>query len=392
MSGNKNNSSCRTLDPHIVGCIRLARALELRPRAYKKFVREVESSAEFEMLHPFLHITQIDRDSHTGKKWPEQGQVIPVAWFEQHSVFHFTSEAFSRIYHIDKDYPVQSATSQITGVLMRLRVINSRNQLTSALLHVLGSAQKEFLDTGDSLLRRKQSLADVASVINSETHCPVIADSSRLSRLMRHLSFGMGNGKVISAKTLCPSPKDLHRGYVDEIIRMERIQTMQRSDVGIFSDESICRAVHDRFGAVLSRRTVANIRHELGISNSRKRGRNSGYMGIAHGFTPLQPLLRQVVQVTAPPVSGVYELHVRHSPPGPDRVIYIGSAGDLRKRLMDHLRCAGTNSCLANHVSSNRVWFRHRPVAQHWRDLERDIYHAFKNSFGDQPVCNRMSP
>lgn len=392
MSGNKNNSFGRALDPHLLGCIRLARALELRPRAYRQFVHDVESSAEFETLHPFIRITQIGSDSSASKIWPERRLATPIAWFDQHSAFHFTSEAFSQIYHIDKDYPAQSATAQIARVLMRLRVINSRNQLTSALLHVLGRVQKEFLNTGDSLLRHKLSLTDIASVINSETHCPVIADSSRLSRLMRHLSFGMGNGEVVSAKTLCPSPRDLHRGYVDEIIRMERIQAMQGSNVEIFSDEGICRAVHDRFGAVLSRRTVANIRHDLGISCSRKRGENSGYMGIAHGFTPLQPLLRQVVRVTAPPVSGVYELHVRHSPPGPDRVIYIGSAGDLRKRLMDHLRCAGTNPCLANHVSSNRVWFRHRPVAQHWRDLERDIYRAFKNSFGDQPVCNRMSP
>ncbi len=38
-------------------------------------------------------------------------------------------------------------------------------------------------------------------------------------------------------------------------------------------------------------------------------------------------------------------------PPGPHRVVYIGSAGDLRKRLGDHLRGSSDNPLLYRHIA-----------------------------------------
>ncbi|WP_172600321.1 hypothetical protein [Sulfurivermis fontis] len=320
-----------------------------------------------------------------------RGRALPVAWSDGAAAFQFTSAFYTRHYGFQTEV-LTSLDPSAAGLLQQMRAINSRNLLTVSLLRTLGRLQRAFLETRDPLTLNALALDELAVGINADPRCPIMADASRLSRLMRHLALGLADGEVVMASALCPRPRELHRRYVDSVVRTEQTALLEHVGTSALSDDAIAMAVLERFGMALSRRTVANVRRDLGIPCSRQRGANDGYLGATHGFSPLHPLAREVVHTAAPTVGGVYELHAR----GPDArragVIYIGSAGDLRKRLMDHLRGAGTNTCLAAHIADGRVWFRYRQVVHRWRETERQVYRAFRESFGDRPACNRMSP
>lgn len=391
MSGKNNENPLHALDPHRVGCIRLARVLEMRPRAFERMVREMEASPAFLAVRPYVHVGQVvdstlDADGQAGR-----GRALPVARFDKTAAFRYTSAFFTRHYDFEAE-ALSGFAPPAMSFLQQLRTINSRNLLTAGMLRALGRLQRDFLETCDPLALNTLVLGELADCINADRLCPITADASRLSRLMRYLALGMPDGLEILAPSLCPRPRELHRRYVDRVVRTEQAGLVQHADRVVLSDEAIAQKVLEHYGVALSRRTVANIRCELGIPCSRRRGENDGYMGATHGFSSLQPLSREVVRTAAPAVGGVYELHARAPDARQAGAIYIGSAGDLRKRLMDHLRGAGTNTCLAAHVADGRVWFRYRHVANRWRETERQVYRAFRETFGDRPACNRMSP
>lgn len=391
MPGKNNKNLRHALDPHRVGCIRLARVLEMRPRAFERMVREMEASPTFLAVRPYVHVglvvdATLDADGNSGR-----GRVLPVARYDDAATFRYTSAFFTRHYDFEAEELAKLAPPA-TSFLQQLRAVNSRNLLTAGMLRALGRLQQDFLKSCDPLALNALALGELADCINADRCCPVTADASRLSRLMRHLSLVLGNGQEISASALCPRSRELHRRYVDHVIRDEQAGLVQHATTVALSDEAIAQKVLEHFDVALSRRTVVNIRRELGIPCSRRRGANDGYMGATHGFSSLQPLSREVVRSAAPSVGGVYELHAHAPDARRAGTIYIGSAGDLRKRLLDHLRGAGTNTCLAADVTDGQVWFRYRHVAHRWRETERLVYRAFRETFGDRPACNRMSP
>lgn len=79
-------------------------------------------------------------------------------------------------------------------------------------------------------------------------------------------------------------------------------------------------------------------------------------------------------------------------PAGPHSVVYIGSAGDLRKRLGDHLRGGSGNALLYRHIADGAARVRFRLISAGWRWAERELYRVFCETFGAPPLCNRMSP
>ena len=80
------------------------------------------------------------------------------------------------------------------------------------------------------------------------------------------------------------------------------------------------------------------------------------------------------------------------APPGPHSIVYIGSTGDLRKRLGDHLRGSSDNVLLYHHLADGAARVRFRLISEGWRWAERDLYRVFCETFGMPPLCNRMSP
>ena len=170
------------------------------------------------------------------------------------------------------------------------------------------------------------------------------------------------------------------------------------------TDGAIAAILDREYGIRLSQRTVVNIRHDLAIPDYKSRSQRTDYLAATEGFSTLVPLTSQALRIVVPTHPGVYEIRAgiascpggeeaewseKNVPLGLHRVVYIGPAGDLRKRLADHLRGSSGIALLYRHGAA-RVRFR--LISDGWRLVERDLYRVFCETFGAPPPCNRMSP
>ncbi len=309
-------------------------------------------------------------------------------------VFHYASPAFDCEYLFDEAALARLLKRddlELTRLVSRLRLVNTRNRLTHALVHALIEVQREYVLTGDPLRRKPLSQAALSARIRASGACPVDADPSRISRLLRRIAARLPNGEVVRLRDLCPKARDLHSHYVSQVIKQERVKMVEDRILVPMTDREIAAAVQRNFGARLLPRTAAYIRQDLGIPGARERERRSEYLTMTVEFSPVLPLTAEALREHVPPEPGVYELRSLKASPGMCPIIYMGSARDLRKRLSDHLRGYSGNPLLQAHVEGG-VRFRYRPLVAGWREAERALYRAFLATFGAPPLCNRMSP
>ncbi len=297
----------------------------------------------------------------------------------------------------------QALPKELTATLHRLRLINSRNRLTHALIEALLDIQAPYLISGDPLMRVPLPQAHLSRRLVARGDLPMVADAGRLSRLIRGLSFKMTDGRTLPLNVLFPNERQLHCLRVDALIKGEKTQIREGQLARPLSDDAIAALLESQYGVVLSRRSVAAIRHQLAIPDWHRRGDRKDYLVATEGFSPLLPLTPQALSTGVPPHPGVYEIRSTASredvgapdnAAAPDRtqVLYIGSTRDLRKRLSDHLRGNSGNPLLSRHIAEGVARVRFRPVSENWRSVERELYRVFCETFGAPPLANRMRP
>ncbi len=191
-----------------------------------------------------------------------------------------------------------------------------------------------------------------------------------------------GGGETVPLRALCPTTREVHRHYVTEIVRRERLHLVEAVAPDPLTDRDIAEAVRREFGVRLSVRTVAYIRHDLGIPAQRERRRRAGYLTATAGFSPLFPLTPEVLRKQLPPRAGVYEIRCPVAERRGYAIVSLGSARNLSKRLTDHLRGYGSNPRLRELLQAGDAWFRYRLVEENWRDVQRAVYAAFCATFG----------
>ena len=385
----------KRLAADLLGKIVLARFLEIPLRAFDQLVKKAEQSPQFGALKSALTVRQL----------PGVQQVLPEA---QHALGHavladddvtffYHSESYGREYLFDDEALAgilsRSANSmELARLVRRLRLINTRNRITCAIVRKLIEAQVDYVRCANPLALRPFSQAQVSASLRAEAGIEVIVDEGRISRLIRKLSVILPGGKEVDLRSLCPKPRQLHCYFVAHVIQAECALMIEGMIHAPLKDGEIAAEVGKRFAATLSRRSVAYIRHDLGIPDYRGRGHKGDYLTATTGFSSLLPLTRQSVLAGAPPGPGVYEIRAQDVQTGVCSVVYIGSAGNLRKRLGDHLRGSSDNALLYRHIAVGTARVRFRLVGEGWRWVERELYRVFCETFGAPPLANRMSP
>jgi RNA polymerase sigma-54 factor len=319
--------------------------------------------------------------------------------------FTYRHAAFAREYRFDETMIGElRASGAIAGdqvaLLHRLRLINSRNRLTHAVMNSLLVAQRDFLATGDPLALVPLPQAHLSRCINERAGLPLVADAGRISRLVRSLAITMPDGKALPLTRLFPSERQLHCHRLDLLLKNEKQLLLAGEIARPWSDAQLAALLAQRHGTRLSRRSIAAIRHQLAVPDSRRRAALADYRTATEGFSALLPLTPSTLTVHVPCRAGVYEIRApiaaenRCPADAVERlpVVYIGSTQDLRKRLADHLRGSSGNMMLYRHLAEGRAKVRFRIVEENWRGLERRLYLAYRETFGVPPPCNRMSP
>lgn len=404
----------KKIDAALLGKIELARFLAVSLRAFDRIVHEVESSREFSELRSWVTAERLQgawlmRDATHVAGVASAHTLGEVKLENANPVFFYHRESSLREYCFDEetladlkrqtDFP-----AELAGVLHKLRLINTRNRLTHALIHAVLTVQATYLRSCDALALLPLSQASVSRLMRAEAGLPMTADAGRISRLVRKLSITLPNAKVVPLAEMLPRPRQVHCHLLDHVLKEEKTWLAQGILCEPFTDDAIAGLLERRYGVRLLRRTVADIRRSLAIPDSRSRGRRIEYLAATEGFSALVPLTPQALRTAVPSRSGVYEIRAGTAPQAetgtngcrakgaPHDVIYIGSAGDLRKRLGDHLRGSSDNALLYRHVADGAARVRYRLVNESWRAVERDLYQVFCRTFGTPPPCNRMSP
>ncbi|WP_310676618.1 RNA polymerase factor sigma-54 [Burkholderia multivorans] len=407
------------IDATLLGKIMLARFLELPLRSFDRFVARVESSAGFSTLAQSrwviatsLQDALVAMDVGDGfSRVPNLslGQVLEVGG---RLVFVYHRESYAREYRFDETAlrdlkSRQALPKELAATLHRLRLINSRNRLTHALVQALLEAQASYLRSGEPMRLVPLTQAQMAERLRMDAGLSMVADAGRISRLVRGLSILLPNGKALPLPGLFPRARQLHCHYVDYLVKKEQSWMAEGSLQGPLSDGEIAEILARDWGVRLLRRTVADIRHQLAIPDCRRRRHRMHYLVATEGFSALMPLTPQALRSAVPAHPGVYEIRAMDAAPAaeanqpleqsgpspePHGVVYIGSTGDLRKRLGDHLRGNSDNPLLYRHIAEGAARVRFRAVSENWRRVERELYRAFCETFGAPPPCNRMSP
>lgn len=402
------------IDAALLGKITLARFLELPLQGFGRFVTRVESSAEFSMLASWLTVSRVEGVQFLAESNNAPSH-FPVSVLGEvrdrggEMAFLYRHEAFVREYRfdeagIDRLRSRQALSAEMARALHRLRLINTRNRLTNALVEAVLAFQSAYLRSGDVLALRPLTQASVSARLCSASTLSVVADAGRISRLVRGLSVVLPNGKAIPLGALFPKPRQVHCHFVEHLIKKETLWLAQGLLVEPLTDEAIAGMIKREYGMRLLRRTVADVRHALAIPDWRSRRQRVNYLAATEGFSALVPLTPQALRTLVPAHPGVYEIRAVSSFLGghdgfeksvrvvPHEVVYIGSSGDLRKRLGDHLRGSSGNACLSCHIIEGAARVRFRAVSDDRRRVERELYRVFCETFGTPPQCNRMSP
>mgnify|MGYP001567477404 CR=1 FL=1 len=412
-SNNNNNR----IDAALLGKIVLARFLENPLRAFDRFVARVESSAEFSALTPWVTVAclegaQAAKGAVDIPPQPASSILGKIDEVEGSLAFVYHRESYAREYLFDEAglqrlRSRQELPKELAGTLHRLRLINSRNRLTHALVQALLASQAEYLLSGEPLSLVPLTQAQMSERLRAEARLSMVADAGRISRLVRGLSITLPNRKTIPIAELLPMPRKIHRYFVDYVVKREKTWIAEGALMRPLSDGAIAEILERENGIRLLRRTVANIRHALAIPDCRRRGPRMNYLTATEGFSALVPLTPQALRSVVPAHPGVYEIRSdslsgpegeansserRILPPEPHGVVYIGSAGDLRKRLGDHLRGSSDNALLYGHIAEGAARVRFRLISDGWRWAERELYRVFCDTFGAPPLANRMSP
>lgn len=384
------------IDRKLLGRIVVARFLELPLRAFERRVHALEQTPDFRTLalDGVLRIGRLAGPAPLRGRGTTDNRLLGVVQVDgDRLLFRYASPTFDRVYRFDETEVAERAakcraTARLVG---SLRLVNTRNRLTHAVVQTLIGVQTDYLFSNDPLRLRALSQTALARTLRASGVCPVDADPSRLSRLLRRLLVRLPNGETAPLRNLCPAARTLHRHYVGQILRQEQAVLIEDETLAPMTDREIARATLREFGARLLTRTVSYIRRDLGIPAARERRQRSKYLAATAGFSPVLPLSEEILRAGVPPGPGVYELRCDRAAPDGCPIIYLGSARNLPKRLGEHLRGYSRNTLLRPFVEEG-VRFRYLRVAEGWREVERRVYRAFCATFNCPPACNRLSP
>ncbi len=295
--------------------------------------------------------------------------------------------------------------AELQALRRQMRLINSRNRLTHMMLMGIAEHQGDYLVSGDPLHLKPLSRVALAEWIKGDLQgdsrfLPAgskleFVDHSMISRLTRNMSVLSPLDQEVPLRDFFPSTRDVYKRFIKAILDEE--EQIRRGDIGgAYTDEKIKERLKERFGVLVSRRTIAACRRVMRIPPSYTRNSIHTYPPQEIRLSFHYPLNMASVRANAPEVSGVYEISLAEVevdyPLSSSAVVYIGSAKNLRKRLRDHLRPGSKNGDLRVLLDSYECSFRYILVRENLREAERELCHSFSAAYGSLPRCNRISP
>lgn len=282
------------------------------------------------------------------------------------------------------------------ALMRKLRIITARNRITHEILNAVFVRQRDYFHSGSPLDLKPLSRAELALAIRAGNGADPVIDASRISRLIDGKTVVVPSGGEKPLKFFFPTDRNIHRRAINALMDEERQELASGKIERPLNDGEIRDRLKERHGLAITRRQAGFCRQELGIPNLYQRKGGGGYSSEARRFSAACRLDTDSVKKNAPSAPGVYELslvdaHIEY-PNGADSVFYIGSAGNIRKRMKEHLKLYNKNGGIREYLEKYDCFFRYIILETNWQEEEKKLYDLFAADFGAPPRCNRASP
>jgi len=397
----------------LVGKIILSNFLELSVDKFISFVSDLESSPLFDRLaREGIIIPRLLSGATTLRQKNAsalaKARVIAKVGGGANFSIHYTAREFSVEYQINDNKLARCLGNpelseedgkNISRLLNKLRRINTRNQIVHKILEGVVAYQGNYFATSNELDLKPLTRAELAKFISDSKDggrgFDFTIDASRISRAIRELSLITPREEEIPLRFLFASRRDMVKRHIKAILNREKEDIGTGQLAKPYTDRALSCKINQECGLSITRREVGHCRKELGISPYLKRN-GYVYYTLAANFTELYPFTAPSVESNAPVGSGIYELcldtDVIEYPTGCCQTCYIGSAKNLRKRLLNHLGSGSKNGGIKRFINERSCVFRYLRVHHGWADEEKKFYSLFISTYGDSPLCNHMSP
>lgn len=397
----------RTLSESLLSKVTLARFLELSSKTFLQQVAELEASEEFLALRPSLGVGTLLGSECVDTNAPVRA-TCQLRWMSnaEDAGLQYQSQYFTRQYALLPEsranaLPLEWWPASQRKMWQQLRMVNTRNILSNALIRVVVRAQRNYLHSNDiaELVQYSQQTAASEMSRLNETQ-GIVCDASRISRLAGHLCLLTSGGRVLSLSRLFVNSRQRSQYLLESLIKAEALSLFQGYRGKLLTDDDLAVILNSVHQLGISRRSVTHARHSLAIPDHRERHKHMPYVAATSGFSRLRPLRLEMLDCDIPARAGVYEIRLSETTPGSqllsalrshNHIIYIGSSTNLKKRLREHLSGNSNNSELHAQLALGNAEVRYK-LFEIPRVVERTLYRTFVETFGASPSCNRISP
>ena len=282
------------------------------------------------------------------------------------------------------------------SLMRKLRLITTRNRITHRVLNSIFMRQRDYFHSGSPIDLKPLSRAELALTIRAGNGADPVIDASRISRFIDGKTVVVPSGGEKSLRFFFPTGRDIHRRAISALMNEERKELAAGKLKRPFNDKEIRNRLKERHGLAITRRQAGFCRKELGIPNLYRRGRGGDYSCERGRFSAACRLDTDSVKRNIPSAPGVYELSLASAqieyPNGADSAFYIGSTGNIRKRIKEHLKSYNKNGGIREYLKKYDCLFRYIVLEAGWQREEKKLYDLFAADFGAPPRCNRASP
>lgn len=379
----------------LVGRIIFANLLKYPLGKYKKMIEETEMSPLMSKVP--VSVKCLSQKTSTMRAEKCSSNVIAEIIKNKRSLsIKYTYNGFNKKFqiaeHQKEKSEIKNQNSEMDRFIHKLRHISSRNELTYQVLQEIIKQQNEYLITGNPLYLTPLTQIDLSKAINIEERK---IDNSWISRLISVLTVLTPSGEEKSLKFLLPSRKQVNKFFIKNLLNKETKDIISGKMEKPYSDVQI-RDILQIQNRKLSIRSIAQYRREMGIQPAKRRISGYKYPPLSANFSLLYPLTVESVRTNSTTCPGIYEFRLKNREieyhNGKTPVIYIGSTGNIKKRLKDHLGKNTKNGRIRDFLKNHECSFRYIQFSKNWKQEEARLYQLFYSTYGAQPKCNRIKP
>lgn len=265
---------------------------------------------------------------------------------------------------------------------LKLLNVNIKNETIFKVVSLLALQQKLFLQTNDplhiSVIDRKIFIKNYFKEYNS------YLDLSILSKILNHTHY-MKNTCIYKLNNLIPKKTFIYSLYIKDLIS---------SNLHILTnDAQISELLFIKYNITISRRVVCDIRNKYLIPKVKKKSIFNFYSYFKNFNNNVKKLNKKNISLLEDNLKGVYELSSNKSNLYPflkNKIIYIGSSSNIKKRLKTYTSKFAHSKVIRNFIKENvDIYFR-IIKSLNYKDFEKTFINDFIDMHGDLPKLNKQ--